>query len=51
MNKKMRTLTLPERFGNLEEVNDLVTGWESVKLAIRQECRDDRSIEKAKNCN
>lgn len=44
----MRTLTLPERFGNLEEVNDLVTGWESVKLAIRQECRDDRSIEKAK---
>ncbi|GEM63948.1 hypothetical protein SF1_19300 [Sphingobacterium faecium NBRC 15299] len=44
----MQQLILPERFGNLEKVDNLVEGWETVKLAIRPECRDDRSINKAK---
>ena len=44
----MTTLVLPERFSNLERVDNLVTGWENIKLAIRPECRDDRSLNKAK---
>lgn len=44
----MKELALPERFGHLEKVDNLVTGWDTVKLAIRPDCRDDRSIEKAK---
>lgn len=41
-------LVLPDRFKNIEQVDNLVTGWESVKLAIRPECRDDVCLEKAK---
>lgn len=41
-------LFLPDRFKNIEHVDNLVTGWESVKLAIRPECRDDVCLEKAK---
>jgi len=44
----MKVLAFPERFGNLEKIDNLVTGWESVKLAIRPEFRDDKSIDKAK---
>lgn len=41
-------LALPERFKNIEQVDNLVTGWENVKLAIRPECRNDVCLEKAK---
>lgn len=41
-------LTLPERFKNIEQVDNLVVGWENVKLAIRPECRNDTCLEKAK---
>jgi len=44
----MKELALPERFGHLEKVDNLVAGWDTVKLAIRPDCRDDRSIDKAK---
>jgi hypothetical protein len=44
----MSELALPERFGHLEKVDNLVTGWEDVRLAIRPECRDEKSIDKAK---
>ena len=44
----MKELALPERFGNIEKVDNLVTGWDNVKLAIRPECRDEKSIDKAK---
>ncbi len=44
----MKELAFPERFGHMEKVDNLVTGWDTVKLAIRPECRDDRSIDKAK---
>lgn len=44
----MKKLELPERFENLEKVENLVSGWDTVKLAIRPECRDNRSIDKAK---
>jgi hypothetical protein len=44
----MKALILPERFGHIEKVDNLLTGWDSVKLAIRPEYRDDRSIERAK---
>lgn len=41
-------LTLPERFKNLEQVDNLVVGWENVKQAIRPECRNDTCLEKAR---
>ena len=41
-------LVLPERFKNIEQVDNLVVGWENVKLAIRPECRNDVCLEKAK---
>ena len=44
----MNELILPERFSHLENVDNIVTGWDDVKLAIRPECRDEKSIEKAK---
>jgi len=44
----MKELALPERFEHLEKVDNLITGWENVKLAIRPECRDDKCIDKAK---
>jgi hypothetical protein len=44
----MKALVLPDRFGHLEKVDNLVTDWDAVKLAIRPECRADKSIEKAK---
>jgi hypothetical protein len=44
----MNELVLPARFSHLEKVDNIVTGWDNVKLAIRPECRDERSIEKAK---
>ena len=44
----MKELAFPERFGHLERVDNLVTDWDTVKLAIRPECRDDKSIDKAK---
>ncbi|MCL2843080.1 MAG: hypothetical protein FWE28_06390 [Oscillospiraceae bacterium] len=44
----MSNLTLPERYKHLEEVDNLDSSWDSVKLAIRPECRDESSIEKAK---
>ncbi|MNJ95346.1 hypothetical protein D3C87_130560 [compost metagenome] len=43
----MNTLILPERFENLERVDNLLDGWDNVKLAIRPECRDNRSLNKA----
>lgn len=42
------SLVLPDRFKNLEQVDNMVVGWESVKLAIRPECRNDVCLEKAK---
>lgn len=42
------SIILPDRFKNIENVDNLVTGWESVKLAIRPECRDDKCLEKAR---
>lgn len=44
----MGNLILPDRFEHIEKVSNLVDGWESVKLAIRPDCRDDKSIDKAK---
>lgn len=44
----MKELALPERFGHLDKVDNLVAGWDEVKLAIRPDCRDEKSIEKAK---
>lgn len=41
-------LILPERFKCLEQVDNIVVGWENVKLAIRPECRNDVCLEKAK---
>ena len=41
-------LVLPDRFKNIEQVDNLVAGWENVKLAIRPECRNDVCLEKAK---
>ena len=41
-------LVLPDRFKNIEQVDNLVVGWENVKLAIRPECRNDVCLEKAK---
>ena len=41
-------LVLPVRFKNIEQVDNLVVGWENVKLAIRPECRNDVCLEKAK---
>lgn len=41
-------LVLPERFKNIEQVDNLVVGWENVKLAIRPECRNDVCLEKTK---
>lgn len=43
-----KEIVLPDRFKNIEQVDNLVTGWESVKLAIRPECRNDVCLEKAK---
>lgn len=42
------SLVLPERFKNLEQVDNIVAGWENVKLAIRPECRNDLCLEKAR---
>lgn len=44
----MKQLALPARFENLEKVDNLVVGWENVKLAIRPDCRDEVSLDKAK---
>lgn len=44
----MKELALPVRFANIEKVDNLVTSWENVKLAIRPDCRNNKSIEKAK---
>jgi len=41
-------LVLPDRFKNLEQVDNLVASWENVKLAIRPECRNDVCLEKAR---
>lgn len=41
-------LVLPDRFKNIEQVDNLVAGWDNVKLAIRPECRNDACLEKAK---
>lgn len=41
-------LVLPDRFKNIEQVDNLVVGWENVKLAIRPECRNDVCLDKAK---
>lgn len=41
-------LVLPERFKNIERVDNLVKGWENVKLAIRPDCRNDICLEKAR---
>lgn len=43
-----KELLLPERFKNIEQVDNLVQGWDNVKLAIRPECRNDVCLEKAK---
>lgn len=43
-----RALVLPDRFKNIEQVDNLVVGWDNVKLAIRPECRNDVCLEKAK---
>lgn len=44
----MKQLVLPRRFRNLEKVDNLVAEWETVKLAIRPDYRDDVSLEKAR---
>lgn len=44
----MKQLALPTRFNNLEKVNNFVAQWETVKLAIRSDYRDDVSLEKAR---
>ncbi|WP_302305187.1 hypothetical protein [Culturomica massiliensis] len=44
----MKQLALPARFGHLEKVDNLVAGWETVKLAIRPDCRDEISLDKAR---
>lgn len=41
-------IVFPTRLENLDHVENLNTGWNYVKLAIRPECREDLSIEKAK---
>ena len=43
----METLILPSRFENIEKVDSLSKDWDLVKLAIRPDCRDEKSIEKA----
>lgn len=43
----METLSLPSRFENIEKVDSLSKDWDLVKLAIRPDCRDEKSIEKA----
>ena len=45
---KAASLCLPDRFKNLEHVDNLLLEWENVKLAIRPDCRDDLCLEKAK---
>ena len=37
----------PERIKYINEVDSISNGWDNVKLAIRPECRDDNTIEKA----
>ncbi|WP_036876362.1 hypothetical protein [Xylanibacter oryzae] len=44
----MEKLAFPSRYKNLDNVSDLVTGWEDVKRSIRPDYRDDRNLEKAK---
>lgn len=44
----MKELALPSRFGHLAKVDNLVAGWENVKLAIRPDCRDEVSLDKAR---
>lgn len=41
-------LILPERFNGLAETDNIIQGWENVRLAIRPECRDEQSIVRAK---
>lgn len=44
----MGELILPERFQNLEKVDNFLDEWENVKLAIRPEYRLEKSLEKTK---
>lgn len=44
----MEEMSFPARIEHIRKVDNLVAGWEEVKLAIRPEFREDRSIEKAK---
>lgn len=37
----------PERIKHISTIENLTNGWDSIKLAIRPECRDDKTIEKA----
>lgn len=44
----MEALILPERYENLEKVDNIVQGWDNVVLAIRPECRDVKLLDKVK---
>jgi hypothetical protein len=44
----MGELILPERFKNIEKVDNFLEGWENVKLAIRPEYRSEVSLEKTR---
>jgi len=44
----MGELLLPERFKNIEKVENVVKGWENVLLAIRPEYRSETSLVKTK---
>ena len=44
----MEEISFPTRIEHIKKVDNLITGWEDVKLAIRPDCREDRAIEKAK---
>lgn len=44
----MDQLILPTRFSHFEKVDNLISGWENVKLAIRPDCRNEIILEKAR---
>lgn len=41
-------LTLPGRYQHMDEVTQLSSGWDNIKLAIREDYRQDPILEKAK---
>lgn len=44
----MNKLILPDRFKNIEKINNFITGQDNIKLAVKPEYQASVSLEKAK---